>query len=117
MFDFFFAQEACEEYSVPQHVFDHLDLVIPSVHFDLRSQANQSQSPPANLGSRQHQLRKRELNGMDVGEGSPRVRKPLQADLRTTSSGDGLSYCDQTTTLDCLRSVFELFPGILTQPD
>ncbi|EGG11812.1 putative aorsin endoprotease precursor [Melampsora larici-populina 98AG31] len=102
---------ACEEYSVPEYISDHLDLVIPSVHFDMRS--NKGKIEQASNQKRNNKRRstifKREIHSIDVAQGSPLIRKPVpKPQIINSESSDPFSTCDQTTTLDCLN-----FPGLI----
>lgn len=100
---------ACEEYSVPEYISDHLDLVIPSVHFDMRNnngKVERSISQKSNK-KRRTTISRREIHSMDVAQGSPLIRRPVPDPKKINSEpSDPFSSCDQTTTLECLNALY-----------
>jgi tripeptidyl-peptidase I len=94
---------ACDEYRIPTHLKEHIDLITPTVHFDARIFP----------GKEKRGLREREvIPGVFKGVGGPgsgslpkggwhpRPHKNLSSDL---------SMCDEYITPDCLRALYE-FP-------
>ena len=84
--------EACDSYSVPEHVREHIDLIVPTVNFDAKL------APRSNSNSH----RKR---------ASPsQPGRPLslaKTDGRTAIQGAAtLANCDQQITPDCLRALY-----------
>jgi tripeptidyl-peptidase I len=88
--------EACDSYSVPEHVREHIDIILPTVNFDARilPRSNLPRSnpnptlTPAHKGAAVHPLVKTEgKQATGIGHGS-------------------LANCDQEITPDCLRALY-----------
>lgn len=81
-------QISCSDYSVPDHVQSHIDLIIPTVHFSSR---------PTTMAHRKRY----------GGVGSPDVKNgPFRSDQAITLEKSDLQNCDKYITLDCLRVLY-----------
>ncbi|CAA7266125.1 unnamed protein product [Cyclocybe aegerita] len=81
-------QIGCHNYSVPIHVQKHIDLIMPTVHFNHR--------PAPNIDKRAGRL----------GQPSPRNGpKHLDFDAAIVPS---LANCNKVITLDCLRALYNI---------
>ncbi|KAF8478880.1 subtilisin-like protein [Gautieria morchelliformis] len=82
---------ACDSYSVPEHVREHIDIILPTVNFDARIMPRSNPNPtltPARKGAA--------IFPMVKSEGK-----------QATGIGHGtLSNCDQEITPDCLRALY-----------
>ncbi|KIK63943.1 hypothetical protein GYMLUDRAFT_40152 [Collybiopsis luxurians FD-317 M1] len=72
---------ACDEYHLPSHVSPHVDIVIPSVHFDAVVQAR-----PKPM-TRESSLMKSEITIVNT-------------------TFPGIAHCDTQISLDCLRALY-----------
>lgn len=92
---------ACGSYSIPHHLKEHIDLVTPTLHFDVRVPI------PAKGKVR------RDVN-TDPGEGSGRsVGQPGVGSLPKTTGKVSeilteLEDCDEQITLPCLRALYNI---------
>lgn len=102
---------ACDEYSVPQGLSaDHIDIILPTIHFDARKQPSQEDALrkrrkrdsglPSLVGNNTHSL--------------PKPGKALSADELVTDAGD-LTACDTEITPDCLRALYNFTTGTLNE--
>lgn len=94
---------ACDEYSIPSYLQEHVDIIYPTVHFDARLKRDPSKKYRA----------KRDLS--PVGNKSPGMpgsgslpKGGLSVDARPDEMSD-LANCDSFITPDCLRALYE-FP-------
>ncbi|KAK4545784.1 hypothetical protein LTR36_002738 [Oleoguttula mirabilis] len=95
---------ACDEYSVPSHLKEHIDLVYPTVHFDAKLKPRDA--------SRSMDKRD-DIPGIGKGIG-----KPGSGSLPKGGWGIGnhhhhklqenLTYCDEYITPDCLRELYKI---------
>lgn len=96
---------ACEEYSVPSHLKEHVDMVYPTVHFDAKVK-------PRDLSS---DLSKRERDpGVYKGVGKPGSGSLPKGGWHIGHHHghkleEELATCDEYITPDCLRALYE-FP-------
>ncbi|KAL1302495.1 hypothetical protein AAFC00_002885 [Neodothiora populina] len=90
---------ACQEYSLPTHLKEKIDFVLPSTHFDARIDRTQR----AGLTKRQHG------NAKDVGKpgsySTPRFGNWLSKQQIISE----LANCDEQIVPDCLRALYK-FP-------
>jgi len=95
---------ACDQYSVPAHLTEHIELVYPTVHFDAKVK-------PRNT---KRTIRKRERTpGVYKGIGMPGSGSLPKGGWGIGHHGSDpfqdLSTCDTLITPDCLRALYE-FP-------
>jgi tripeptidyl-peptidase-1 len=94
---------ACEEYSVPPHIQEHIDFIKPTVHFDAYVKPKR---------------KRRDLPGREISERSMKV-KPfpiVRPGAEVTSQVQySLSNCDQYTTPECLRALYNFSNGTLSE--
>ena len=99
---------ACDEYSVPQHLQGHIDLVMPTVHFDIKT-----------VPEPEYARKKRDLPGAPWNIGSlPKQGKILAApgmspEVSMTGSAFTLANCNTYITPDCLRALYNFPNGTL----
>jgi tripeptidyl-peptidase I len=100
---------ACTEYSIPSNLKEHIDMVYPTVHFDVKP-APQSRHE---RGTRSDLTKREKIPGLYKGLGAPgsgslpKVGERLgEQDKNKTHD---LSKCDELITPDCLRALYQ-FP-------
>lgn len=98
---------ACEAYSIPEDVREHVDFVTPTVHFDAK--VGESRKGGKTRGVKEEKLKaKREKRGLESigrpGVGSDAVKG---ADIKEGSVIGQLEQCDEFITLDCLKALYE----------
>ena len=92
---------ACEEYSIPAHLKEHVDFVTPTLHFDAKVKRQEKRS-----------LQKREkIPGTEKGLGMPKSPSlpKLGETLAASKLIQELKNCDRQIVPDCLRALYE-FP-------
>jgi len=83
---------ACEEYHLPQHISDHVDFVLPSVHFDAKIKRRSGNEPePA-----------RAVGQPGVGI-TPKTAGTISQQVESE-----LDQCDEYITPICLRTLYNL---------
>ena len=92
---------ACDEYSLPANIQEHVDFVTPSVHFDAR---------PVSRSADRKQLEARDTNDLRNGlrNGGPYrgwLPKAVQA-INQSDLNFELTGCDNQTTPACLRALY-----------
>ena len=90
---------ACEDYSVPAHISEHIDFITPTIQFD----ATVKQKP-----------KKRDLSKRDMKV------KPFPIAVRPDASPQpevtySLANCYEYITPDCLRALYNFTNGTLAQ--
>lgn len=93
---------ACDEYSVPAHLQQHIDFVYPTVHFDAKIKPRQ----PEAVSKRAATPGERKGLGWP---GSGSLPKAGSHDLSGVWSQ--LENCDEYITPDCLRVLYEFLPN------
>jgi tripeptidyl-peptidase I len=97
------AYAACEEYSVPEHLRDHIDFITPTVHFDakLNQPTKRSTDPKPAV---------QPAKAKSIGSATSNIAAPK--DGGKIPFGEviaELEQCDTYITPDCLRALY-LFP-------
>ncbi|KAH9844650.1 Pro-kumamolisin, activation domain [Teratosphaeria destructans] len=90
---------ACDEYSIPAHLQEHIDIILPTVHFDAKVLP----------GRGDHGLIKREkLPGVEKGLGEPGSGSLPKVEWHAPqyNLSNHLSTCDSYITPDCLRALY-----------
>lgn len=101
---------ACEEYSVPQDVSRHIDLIMPTVHFDTKivstPEGNQKRDIPPNLqpGNPSSGFLPKKGKTIKGPGASPNAAQPFD-----------LSTCNTQITPDCLRALYGFPNGTLAK--
>lgn len=100
---------ACDEYSLPDHLRRHVDLITPTVHFDVKLDTEY-----------ERKLKKRKLAPGNPGDGfqpkrgrivkNPGAPAPNAAQPAVTFN---LTNCNQYITPDCLRALYNIPNGTL----
>lgn len=86
---------ACDEYSLPLHLKDRIDFVLPSTHFDAKIRRS------SRSGHAKQQLMP---TGRPTLTGEPRFGQYLDSSSMSSGFGD----CDEYITPDCLRTLYQL---------
>lgn len=86
---------ACEEYSLPLHLKDKIDFVLPSTHFDAKIRRSSRSG---------HAKRQLVTTGRPTLTGEPRFGQYLDSSSMSSGFGD----CDEYITPDCLRTLYQL---------
>jgi tripeptidyl-peptidase-1 len=94
---------ACDEYSVPPHLREDIDFIKPTIHFEDYAQVKKKR-------------------GNSLRRPIERSRAPVRSSPTSVIEADGrfspniqynLSNCDQYTTPDCLRVLYNFTNGSL----
>lgn len=94
---------ACEEYSVPPHIQEHIDFIKPTVHFDAYVKPTR---------------KRRDLQGRSVSERSMAVKpfpiaRPGLDSHQASQVTYSLANCYAYTTPECLRALYNFTNGTL----
>lgn len=103
---------ACEEYSVPQNLSEHIDLIMPTIHFDTKI-----------VGAPERRKMKRDPQAFKPGNSENNGWLPKKG---PTISGPGadpdvapqpfaLTTCNTQITPDCLRALYNFTNGTLAK--
>ncbi|TVY41776.1 Aorsin [Lachnellula subtilissima] len=102
---------ACEEYSIPTHLMDHIDIITPTVHFDKKIGAprrvqthERLPDPLSNLNRRDVQTSSGIL-GSASDASNPKQGNEVKNALMT------LDNCDTMITPPCLQALYNAPPG------
>ncbi|KAM0805168.1 peptidase S8/S53 domain-containing protein [Usnea florida] len=102
---------ACDDYSVPEELSQHIDLIMPTIHFDTKI-----------VGDPQHSNQKRDpafLPGNTDNNGwLPKKGKTILgpgADPDVAPQPFALSTCNTQITPDCLRALYNFTNGTLAK--
>ena len=96
----------CDEYSLPQHLTQHVDFVMPTVQFDVKVTPNGGD------------LKKREIKPGDPGDPwLPKKGKTIKGPGASPEAAVpfDLSTCNQQITPDCLRALYNFPNGTLAK--
>lgn len=121
---------ACEQYHVPEHLVEHIDIVTPTVHFDQRvGRERTGQKEPVGDAADLDELRRKRENDKRTAAGgsalekrgrpfSGIVGKPSDAtNPKQGASADNammsLAQCDSMITPGCLRALYNMPKGSL----
>ena len=102
---------ACDEYSVPQSIRKHVDLIMPTVHFDTKitsgpeNKRKKRDIPPGLQPGNPNNVGWKPKEGKVIA--SPNAAQP---DVSYT-----LANCNQYVTPDCLRALYGLSNGTLAK--
>ena len=103
----------CDDYSLPEHVKSHVDLIMPTVHFDVKIRPEYEE---------RSRMQKRKFNPGTPGD----PWKPKQGKIISTPGGPSteaaqpqvsftLANCNQYITPDCLRALYNFPNGTLAK--
>ena len=101
---------ACEDYSVPQELSKHIDLIMPTVHFDTKITADPKQKkkrdipPKLQPGNPNNGFLPKKGKTIKGPGASPDAAQPFD-----------LSTCDTMITPDCLRALYDFPNGTLSE--
>lgn len=115
---------ACEDYSIPTTLINHIDIITPTVHFD-RHTGSTRQGKRRDFGAEHHEaleLVKRETQDLQKRKGAPltsfRGKLGSAEDGSNPKQGKGvnnamasLSTCNTMITPDCLRALYNVPRG------
>lgn len=117
----------CDEYSIPHEISQHVDLIMPTLHFDTkivtdpakpRTKRDRPQTRDLGLGALGSlKLPKSLLHGLPTDPWLPKkgpiVKGPgAQPDAQKPQSSS-LGNCDSQITPDCLRALYNITNGTL----
>ena len=91
---------ACDEYSVPPHIQEHVDFITPTVHFDASVKAKK----------KRRDLQTREMIVRPVPGARPAPDAVPQPQVTYS-----LANCYEYITPDCLRALYNFTNGTLAQ--
>jgi tripeptidyl-peptidase-1 len=84
---------ACDEYHLPEHIRPHVELVMPTVHFDAVIRRRDSNGSAAKIGQ------------PGYGHG-PRSGGTIDIHAETQDEANSVDRCDVAITLACLRRLY-----------
>lgn len=90
---------ACEQYSVPEHIADHISIITPTLHFDVKPHHHISKRAvpnPADPATSYHPYHKGYQNS-----------KPMAGGVNGTNT-TSLQHCLDWIDPDCLRSLYNI---------
>lgn len=88
------SQLACESYSLPQSIREHIDIIMPTVHL--------STKPRKRSLLKSHDLSIQPVKTSNVGVADQRIKD--------------LSKCDTLSTPDCIRALYHIPNGVTANP-
>lgn len=91
---------ACEDYSVPAHIREHIDFITPTVHFDAIVKTKK---------------KRRDLQGRDIQTKPVPIAVPGPEVAPTPQVVYNLANCYEYTTPDCIRALYNFTNGTLAQ--
>ena len=100
---------ACDEYSIPEDISEHVDLIMPTIHFDTKI-----------VGDPEQRKQKRAFKPGDTGNNGwlpkkgPTISGP-GADPDVAPQPFDLSTCNTQITPDCLRALYNFTNGTLAK--
>lgn len=106
---------ACNEYSIPSHLTEHIDIVTPTVHFDKRLGSPQLLQRHEELPHALRQLNRRQIEhgiaGSPLDASNPKQGAAVINALMT------LDDCDTMITPACLRALYDAPAGSSSNPN
>ncbi|KEZ39302.1 Tripeptidyl-peptidase sed1 [Scedosporium apiospermum] len=125
------AHVACDGYSVPKHLAQHIDIITPTVHFDQRLGDSHDGVKIPLSEEKLERLRKRVPISTDLLHPAEGIRPGITAILGDPASGSlpkpgkivkhpsvlaSLMDCDTMITPACIRALYGMPPGTLQWP-
>ena len=115
------AHVACEEYSIPEDVKEHIDFVTPTLHFDAKVEGPKK---GRTLNEREVAIMKRQTSTADhnvqpgIGHsvGSPGSGSLPKSGGKISTILNELEHCDVSIVPDCLRALYLFPPDFPTNP-
>ena len=118
------AHVACEEYSIPEHIQQHVDFITPTVHFDTKIAPQKKRRP---MHENEIEIAKRQISAVghkaesrkehSLGSPGSWSLPKVGVDPPPVAPWDRLKDCDTSIVPDCLRAVYLLPADILSHPD
>ena len=112
---------ACTEYHVPEHISRHIDLIIPTVHFDAKipmapteGERKHKRAPAATLAAAGHPVQTHAALGVGAPSSGSLPKKGPNIDINGLL--DELRRCNVHITPNCLRALYQFLPGISANP-
>jgi tripeptidyl-peptidase-1 len=113
---------ACQDYSIPSHLAEHIDIVTPTIHFDKkignprRTQHHQDLPPPLRELNKRAELTKRQESKVDASKphakiGSPEDQSNPKQGAIVSNALMTLENCDTMITPACLQALYNMPPG------
>ncbi|POW04279.1 hypothetical protein PSHT_11314 [Puccinia striiformis] len=127
---------ACEDYKLPARLFEHIDIVLPTVHFDTIPAANKYQYAGVSQdGGKLPKKRKRETSigqsfsapkTFPVPGAAHRLGNPSSGNIphysknfnppQISSMKHDLANCANVTTIECLKALYKFGDYKMTSP-
>ena len=104
---------ACEQYSIPEHLTEHIDIVTPTVHFDKRIGMPRRLQKHAHLPTPLRELNRRTIATPHGLLGSPSDSSNPKKGTAITNALMTLENCDTMITPTCLRALYDAPAGTL----
>jgi len=117
------AHIACEDYSIPQDIQEHIDFITPTIHFDAKVIAPKQRR---SLDEKRAEIAKRQTStdnhtvaaGVAKAIGSPIDGSLPKGGERVPENSDWttLENCDEAIVPDCLRALYSLPHSLPANP-
>jgi len=101
---------ACQEYSLPSHLTEHIDIVTPTVHFDKKI-GGPRQTKKVDLPLPLLELNKRTIDTPHGLLGSPDDQSNPKQGAAVTNALMSIENCDTMITPACLQALYDVPPG------
>ncbi|TAQ88670.1 hypothetical protein B7494_g2997 [Chlorociboria aeruginascens] len=101
---------ACDEYSIPSHLLEYIDIITPTIHFDRRIAAPRSVQHHA-LSARQLLARDGSTNSSSGRIGSPSDASNPKKGSSVVNALVSIDNCDRMITPACLRALYKVPVG------
>ncbi|KAK6839735.1 hypothetical protein PG995_007006 [Apiospora arundinis] len=112
---------ACDQYHVPNHLAEHIDIITPTVHFDQHI-GHERLNNRVSLDNGQVNELKKKKRSLDSGNRRPSTGiqgsgldgwSPKQGDF-VVNAMMTLDDCDKMLTIDCIRALYKIPKGDLS---
>lgn len=105
---------ACDSYSVPQELTQHIDLIMPTVHFDTKIVSNPNEDKKKEKRDIPDNVKPGRPGDGFLPKKGPTIKGP-GADPDIAPQPFALSTCNTQITPDCLRALYNLPNGTLAK--
>ncbi|CAJ2503639.1 Uu.00g110330.m01.CDS01 [Anthostomella pinea] len=94
---------ACEDYSLPENLRQHVDFITPTVHFDVK--VNRSNAKRA-LDPHGSEILNRHISESKARKAADLYRRGINVNETSTDNATELAHCDTLMVPDCLRALY-----------
>ena len=118
------AHVACEEYSIPEQIQQHVDFITPTVHFDAKIAPQKKRRA---MHENEIEIAKRQISGVNhkvesrkgrsLGSAGSWSLPKVGVDTPPVEPWNGLKDCDVSIVPECLRALYYLPAEFLSHPN